>query len=187
MESEPEFRHYVIATMKSRYFFLIVSGACLLCWVLSEELINYGLIASGLEPDWRKDLGHVLSWMLLPAVALFPLGICFSTRKLLLAEKWLLLFLVSLIIASVFFFGYQNPYIDSPFYHRPVLRFLDEICATFMVGAIFLGIAISFLHFFTREKECKPSLRRRIISNSTAILLIAVMLVISDYLSDMIC
>ena len=186
MESEPVFRHYIISTLKSRYFFLVVSCACLLCWVLSEELTNYGLIASGLKPDWRKDLGHVLSWMLLPAVLLFPLGICFSTRKLLLAEKWLLLFLVSLIIASVFFFGYQNPYVDPPFYDRPFLRFLEEMCSAFVVGAVFQGIPIAILHFFTRKKSDVP-LWRKIVSNSAAILLTVFILILWNHLTSMIC
>ena len=186
MESGTEFKRLFYAAVKSRYFFLVVSCACLLCWVLSEELTNYGLIASGLGPDWRKDLGRILGWMLLPAAALFPLGICFATRTWLLSEKWLLLFLETLIIAPVLCFGYQNPYVDPPFYDRPFLRFLEEMCIAFVAGAVFQGIPIAVLHFFTREKGDVP-LWRKIVSNTAAILLTVLTLILFQHLTDMVC
>ena len=176
MKSETEFRFYINAVIKSRYLFFVVSCMCLLCGVLGENLRNYGLIASGLNPDWRTDFGRIISWMLIPGALLFPIGICFSTRKWLLSEKWLLLFLESAVISMFFSFGFQNPYVDSPFYNRPILEFLNDFCALSCFAAVLQGIPIVILHFFPGEKNNIP-MWRRFFSTVSAVLLTVLVLV----------
>ena len=187
MESKTKFKCFINAVIKSRYLFLVISCACLLCGLSGENLCNYGLIASGLNPDWRTDFGRLISWMLIPGSVLFPMGICFSTKKWLLSEKWLFLFLESTVISMAFCFGYQNPYVDSPFHNRPFLEFLNDFCALSCFASVFQGIPIIVLHFFTREKKQALPKWRRVLSTVIAVLLTVLVFIFSFCITDKIC
>ena len=161
-----------LSILRRKYLVLTISCACLLCYVLSQNLFAWACITNGMNPDWRKELANFLSPLIIPGAFLLPYGLCMAFRKRLLSEKWmLLLFSVALFVLPLGF-GFKNPYFEDKYIGRPFDAYIDDLVVCSVSAMFLLGPILVFFHFKMRNKKrMRPPLSRRICALLCAILI----------------
>lgn len=127
--------------------FLILYNVQMYCLSISANRFNS--LMSGLQ-----------SFLFCAGVILFPVGTVFYCRKKPFAFSWMMVVLLTFVIALSNTFGFQNPYTDDPFYDRPLMRLLDNWSAYYFLFAVVQGGIMTVLrliyrkHFNAEDKQC---------------------------------
>ena len=161
-----------LSVWRRKYLFLTISCACLLCYVLSENLFAWACITNGMNSDWRKELANCLSPLIIPGALLLPYGLCVAFRKRLLSEKWLLLLFSVALFVLPLGFGFKNPYCEDKYIGRPFDAYIDNLGGFAVYAMFFLGPMLVSFHFKMRNKKrILPPWPRRICALLGAILI----------------